>query len=341
MNHITRRTVLRGVGAGAIATPGVAGCLGRGSSPLDSITVAYVPIYPNMQHYVMDQQGYYDEIPVDVNVERFSAGPNVVTAFASGDIDVALFGITPAMVLADRGAEAGVLAANSRNGFEIMATDEVAGMYDQRGAEVFEAFESDRGRKMRIGAPPDGSVPDVVLRHWIETELGVGDTDSVITKSTVPPANAVQTIQSGDIDATIIQEPFATIIAEEDGFREIAWSGDILQSHPVTVLFANQQVIEAGEVAESLVEQHTRATEFVADSPDEAAADAASVIGSGVSEELAREALDSRASDFVSDPRAITEQAATMGEIVTGLGNIEAPVPESELFAFEPYDATQ
>jgi len=90
-----------------------------------------------------------------------------------------------------------------------------------------------------------------------------------------------------------------------------------------------------------LVDQHVRATEFVADSPDEAAADAASVIGSGVSEQLAREALDSQASDFVSDPRSITEGAATMGEIVAGLGNIESPVPESELFAFEAYDAIQ
>ena len=333
--------MLQGVGAGTAATVGLAGCLGDESGPLESITVAYVPIYPNMQQYIMDEQGYYDELPVDVTVERFSSGPNVVTAFASGDVDVALFGITPAMVLADKGTEASILAANSRNGFKIMATDEVADRYDDNGADAFEAFENDAGRRIRFGAPPDGSVPDVVLRHWIENELAAGDTDTTISKSTVPPANAVQTIQNGDIDATIIQEPFATIIAQEDGFREIEWSGDILQSHPVTVLFANQQVIDTPAVAESLVEQHARATEFVEDSPDAAAADAASVIGSGVTDELAREALDSRASDFVSDPRSITEQAATMGEIVTGLGNIEAPVAESTLFEFEPFDTIQ
>lgn len=338
---LDRRTVLQGVAAGTAATTGLAGCLGQADDSLESITVAYVPIFPNMQHYVMDQQGYYDELPVDVNVERFSSGPNVVTAFASGDIDVALFGITPAMVLADKGTEASILAANSRNGFKIMATDTVADRYDEAGAEAFEQFERDEGRRVRFGAPPDGSVPDVVLRHWIEDDLGAGETNSVISKSTVTPSNAVQTIQNGDIDATIIQEPFATIIAEADGFREIEWSGNILESHPVTVLFANQQVVDTPEIAESLVEQHTRATEFVDDSPDAAAADAASVIGSGVSDELARQALDSQASDFVSDPRSITEQAATMGEIVTGLGNIDAPVDESELFAFEPFDATQ
>ena len=340
LQQMSRRGVLRGLGAGAITTPTVAGCLGQASGPLESITVAYVPIYPNMQHYVMENQGYYDELPVDVSVERFSSGPNVVKAFASGDVDVALFGITPAMVLVDNGTAAGVLAANSRNGFKIMASTEVANRFEQDGPTAFDSFESDTGRKLRFGAPPDGSVPDVVLRYWIEQDLGVGETESTIAKSTVPPAKAVQTIQSGDIDATIIQEPFATIIGQEDGFEEIAWSGNVLENHPVTVLFANQRVIEAPEIAQSLVDQHVRATEFIADSPEKAAVDAASVIGSGVSENLASEAMDSRASDFVSDPHSITDQTATMADFVADVGNTAEPVPTADLFAFEAYDLT-
>src|SRR6056297_2878060 len=171
----TRRDVLRGLGAGTVATSAVAGCLGRSSGQMESLTVAYVPIYPNMQHYVMDQQGYYDELPVEVSVERFSSGPNVVKAFASGDIDVAMFGITPAMVLADKGTEAGILAANSKNGFKIMATADVVDLYEREGTATFEQFEQERGRKLRFGAPPDGSVPDILLRYWIQEDLGAGE----------------------------------------------------------------------------------------------------------------------------------------------------------------------
>ena len=334
----SRRDLLRSLGVGTVATSAVAGCLGQNSGSVESLTVAYVPIYPNMQHYVMAEQGYYDELPVEVSVERFSSGPNVVKAFASGDVDVALFGITPAMVLTDKGTAAGVLAANSRNGFKIMATSDVADRFEADGGAAFDSFERDTGRKLRFGAPPDGSVPDIVLRYWIEQDLGRGAMESVIAKSTVPPAKAVQTIQSGDIDATIIQEPFATIIGQNEGFSEVAWSGDILENHPVTVLFANQRVIDAPDVAQSLVDQHVRATEFVADSPEVAAADAASVIGAGVSEALASEAIASRASDFVSDPHSITDQTSTMAEFVAGVGNIAEPVPTSDLFAFEAYD---
>ncbi|WP_080510587.1 ABC transporter substrate-binding protein [Halorubrum kocurii] len=340
MAHISRRRLLQ-TGATTIATTGVAGCLGQGGGSLDSVTVAYVPIYPNMQHYVMEQEGYYEDVPTDVTIERFSSGPSVVKAFASGDVDVALFGITPAMVLVDKGTNAGILAANSRNGFKIMGTTELADLYEQEGAATFECFEEEQGRKVRFGAPPDGSVPDIVLRYWIQEDLDVGEMDSTINKSKVPPAKAVQTIQSGDIDATIIQEPFATIISQADGFGELAWSGNILDNHPVAVLFANQRVLDDGEVAQSLVEQHVAATEFTGNSPDAAASHAASVIGSGVSEDLATAAVDSKASEFISDPHAITDQAATMGEFVANVGNIEEPVATEDLFAFDPYDAIQ
>ena len=340
MSHISRRRLLR-TGAITVAAAGLAGCLGRGGASFDSVTVAYVPIYPNVQHYVMKREGYYENISVDVTIERFSSGPNIVKAFAGGDIDVALFGITPAMVIVDKGNDAGVLAANSRNGFKIMGTTELADRYEREGATTFGRFEEERGRKIRFGAPPDGSVPDVVLRYWIQEALDVGEMESVIDKSKIPPAKAVQTIQSGDIDATMVQEPFATIIGQDDDFGELAWSGNILENHPVTVLFANQQVLDDSDVARSLVEQHVAATEFTADSPDAAAAHAASVIGSGVDEDLATAAMDSRASDFFSDPHAITDQAATMGEFVANLGNIEEPVATADLFAFDPYDAVR
>ena len=294
-----------------------------------------------MQHYVMEREGYYQDVPAAVTIERFSSGPSIVKAFASGDIDVALFGITSAMVLVDKGTDTGVLAANSRNGFRVMGTTELADLYEREGAATFDRFEQERGRKVRFGAPPDGSVPDIILRCWIQEDLDVEEMESVIDKSKVPPAKAVQTIQSGDIDATIIQEPFATIIGEDDDFGELAWSGNVLENHPVIVLFVNQQVLNDNDVAQSLVEQHIAATEFTGDSPDAAAAHAASVIGSGVSEELATAAMDSRASDFFSNPHAITDQAATMGEFVANVGNIEEPVATENLFAFGPYDAVR
>jgi len=341
MSQISRRRLLQNAGATTVAAMGIAGCLGQGGGSLDSITVAYVPIYPNMQHFVMQEERYYHELSVDVTIERFSNGPSLVKAFASGDIDVAVGGITPAMVLVDKGTTARVLTANGRNAFKAMATADIAELYEQAGADAFGQFEAERGRKMRFGAPPDGSVPDIVLRYWIERDLDVGDFESVVAKSKINPGKSVQTIQSGDIDATMIMEPFATIIGQDESMAELEWSGDIFSGHPMTGMFVNQRVREATDVARSLVDAHVQATQFVESNPTTAAAHAASVIGSGVSVELAEAAIQSPAADFVSDPREIVDQTETMSEYVAEVGNIGEPVATEDLFAFGPYDSIQ
>ncbi|MCO8255653.1 ABC transporter substrate-binding protein [Haladaptatus sp. AB618] len=41
-----------------------------------------------------------------------------------------------------------------------------------------------------------------MLGYWIEE--GLGELESVASKSKIPPAKAPQTMQAGDIDATMI-----------------------------------------------------------------------------------------------------------------------------------------
>lgn len=352
MREYTRRQILASSGVAAGGVVGLSGCISGGNpgssdaegtsttataSRMGQLTVAYVPIYPNMQHYIMQEEGYYESLSTEVTVERFSNGPSVVKAFASDEVDIALFGVTPAMVLVNKGKAASVLAANSRNGFRVMSTSAFADLYKNKQADAFSVFENQHGRKVKFGVPPDGSVPDVILRYWIEQDLDLGEMESVIDKVKVSPAKAPQTIRAGEIDATMIQEPFATVIASEQGFGEVAWSGDILPGHPVTVTFVQNSVSE--NVAEQFVEQHTKATQFVRENPKKAAEDAAAVIGSGVSTDLARQAIDSQASDFLTDPHEVREQAATMAEFVKEVGNTDSVVSPDQLFDFGVYDA--
>lgn len=360
MHERTRRRVLTASGAAAVSVMGLSGCVGQsspsgndsangtnngvensgaggGSSSGGVLTVAYVPIYPNMQHYIMQEEGYYDALDTEVTAKRFSDGPSVVKAFASDEVDVALFGVTPAMVLTDKGKQADVLAANSRNGFRVMATNAFGDLYADQQGDAFSAFEKQEGRKVKFGVPPDGSVPDIALRYWIERDLGLGELESVVDKVTVSPAKAPQTMESGGVDATMIQEPFATVIENEQDFGEIAWSGDILPGHPVTVTFVQNSV--SRNIDEGFVEQHRKATKFVRKNPKKAAEHAAAVIGSGVSADLARKAIDSQASDFLSDPHEVRTQSKKMARLVEEIGNTESVVSPKQLFDFSVYDA--
>jgi NitT/TauT family transport system substrate-binding protein len=135
------------------------------------------------------------------------------------------------------------------------------------------------------------------------------------------------------------QEPFATVIGNDADFREVAWSGAVLDGHPVTVLFAQKRVVDDTDVAEGLVSAHVDATNFIRDNPEAAARDASAVIGSGVSDDLAVRAMDSTASNFLSDPHAITSQTETMAQYVADVGNTDAVVDNEQLFHFGAYDA--
>ena len=338
----SRRTVLKRGTAVASLGLSTAGCLDSltGSSGLETLSVAYVPIYPNMHHYVMTEEGLYDDVSADVTPERFASGPDVVKAFAADEIDVAFFGVTPAMVLVDRGKAAGILTVNSLEGFRVVGTSAFASLYDEHGRDAFSRFESREGRKLRLGAAPDGSVPDVVARYWIERDLELGDPESVVSKSTVPPARTPQAVESGDLDAAMIQEPYATAIEDGDGDVEsITWSGEILPDHPVTVMFAQERVLEATDLARDLVSAHLEATEFVRGNPETAAEHASSVIGSGTSDDLAAAAMESPAANFSSDPHRVTDQTERIARYVADVGNTDAVVSNEKLFHFDAYDA--
>ena len=74
---VSRRAFLEGTaGTAAIGLTGLAGCLGDDEP--EELTVAYMPIYPDMQYFVIKEEGYLDELSVPVDAREFTDGPSIV-----------------------------------------------------------------------------------------------------------------------------------------------------------------------------------------------------------------------------------------------------------------------
>jgi len=340
---ISRRTYLRGIGAAATVGSGtLAGCagvLGSGSSGLDELRVAYMPIYPDMQYFVMDGEGYFDELSVPVSGDQFPDGPSIVQASAKGDFDVMMFGVVPAMIIMDKGIPSKITAANIRDAMQILATDEFASLWEEHGTDAFAEFEAQKGRKFTFGTFPPGSVPDILLRYWIDQELGL-DPESDVNITGLGGATAVQqALLAGEVDGTSIMEPVPTIIeAEGAPFQSIAWAGDFMPGQPAAVTLMHDRLREENpDIAREFVRQHQRATTLAQDSPDAAAGHAASTIDS-LDESTARAAMDSQASAFVTNPHDIEDQAVTFSEYASRLGKTDVELSKSEMFDFGVYD---
>jgi len=153
----SRRSFL--AAAGGAATVGLAGCLGGDDGGLNELTVAHMPIYPDLQWYVMEGEGYFSEIDAEITGREFTDGPSIVQAIGGGDIDVAMFGIVPAMIVIDRDIPAQVTAANIREPMGIMAEESFHETFEAEGGDAFATWAEENGGPLPVRHLPAGQRP--------------------------------------------------------------------------------------------------------------------------------------------------------------------------------------
>ena len=330
MTQISRRGYLAGVGAAA--TAGVAGCMGGGGA--DSLAVAHMPIFPDLQYYVMESEGYFENVDATIEGSEFTDGPAIVQAYGGGELDVAMFGIVPSMIVVDRGIPAKVTAANIKEPMAIMAHENLQAMWDEHGADAFSVWQEEKGRKFRFGTFPQGSVPDVLLRYWLEQE-GVGA--SAVDIVEINGANAVwQAIANGEVDGASIMEPVPTRAAQEGvAVRTFRNASEIMPGQPAAVTLMSDDV-RGTPAATQFLEQHVRATEFIQENP-EATADIVES-GIGMDAEQALSALQGPLSNFVTDPEAIENGTSIFSQFAAENGQIEAELSLEQIFDYSVYD---
>ncbi|QCJ47477.1 ABC transporter substrate-binding protein [Haloprofundus sp. MHR1] len=340
--ELSRREYLAGSGAAALT--GLAGCTGvLGSDGSDTLTVAYMPIYPDMQYFVMDQEGYFDELDASVEGKQFTDGPSIVKAYASGDIDVAMFGIVPAMIVVDRGIAAKVVAANIEEPMGILAHDRFAEMWDPNDpAGSFEQWRSETGERFTFGTFPEGSVPDILLRYWLvdEHDLEPGKHVDIVGAG---GANAVfQGLANEEFDGTSIMEPVPTKIAANDlPYQFIDVAADFMPGQPAAVTLMADEVRDS-DTAAAFVRQHRRATEFISSNRETAAEHASAVVGEqSLPVDVARQAMESPLSNFITDPREIESGTKIFAEYANRLGKTDSTLSAEQVFDYSVYDGLE
>jgi NitT/TauT family transport system substrate-binding protein len=339
---LSRRRVLQSTGAGlaGLAT-GTAGCLGLGggSSP-DSLTLGTLNVFPMMQYFAIDQQGWYGELQPDIEVRTFGGGPPLVQAYASGNIDFAYVGISPGLVAIANGVASKVVAANVLEPNVMVAGSEFRSYWDEHGADAFQRFRDDKGRKPRFATLPSGSTPDVFLRFWITEVLGL-DLD-VVDIAGQSPSALRSTLATGNADGGSAIEPIPTALQEDpdSDMEPFRYASEIMPGQPGAVLQPSQALVDENpDLVRRLVEIHVRATEFIHENRDRAAEMASAVVGSDILPTgVATRAINSPASNFISDPRRIVEKSLIYNDVHQQLGSVDTDLSEGDVFDHSFYD---
>jgi NitT/TauT family transport system substrate-binding protein len=228
--------------AGIVGLVALAGASNPGKTET-TLEMAYMPIVPCSQLFVMEGMGWTKEAGLNLKLTRFPSGPAIVQAIASGKMDMMCFGIGPAMVTRGKGIKLKVVAAGIVEQVAVIAQGELVDYFAKFSAkEALRKFAADKGRKPKIASFPKGSVPDTVTRHWLLKSLGMELNEVELIG--MGASRVQQALLSRSVDAAGILEPILTIVESKlKGSKVVARANAMMPNQPGSTIAVRDEVL--------------------------------------------------------------------------------------------------
>jgi NitT/TauT family transport system substrate-binding protein len=219
----------------ALALLAVSGCDEKGSSssaaapggvaPPAEVRLGYFGNVTHAQAALGVASGDFEEAvaPAKFSTKVFNAGPSLIEALFSNNIDIGYVGPGPALNAhqTSHGEGIRVIAGAAANGVLIVARKDsgITSLKDLAGK--------------RIATPQAGNTQDIAARRYVLKQLGQPNANNV-----VPIANAEQAglMSRGEIDAAWAPEPWASRLIIENGATLIAAEHEALWPNKTFVL---------------------------------------------------------------------------------------------------------
>ena len=241
------------------ASAGFFDFLGGGDN---TVKIGYLPSDHDAALFVADAQGKYKDAGIETELVQFNNGGDLMTAMASGDIDVGYVGIAPVLSSVEKGVPVKVISAAQTEGSGIVVTDE-SGITS--GADL-------AGKS--IATPGDASIQHVLLAYYLKQNgLSLDDIEESAMK--VPSMN--DALKTKQLDGIITFQPYVSIAEAQEGNTVLADSQEILPNHPCCVVVASDDFIKNHEdTVKTILDIHKEATDYI--NENVAAGNAADVV---------------------------------------------------------------
>ncbi len=306
-----------------------------------TIRVGYIPVLGSAPLFVLDGEGWARQAGLALQLVRFGAGPQAIQALASGKIDAYVAGVLPLLVARARGVDTKVVAAAAIEELEVVGRGKLAeglqeGAADDLPARVAQ-FTRASGRKPKFAAQPSGSVPDTLLRYWLDQNKVDPATVEIVA---IDIDATQQAFLAGSIDAAVLREPALTVVRMRvPGSRLLATGHQMMPGQPGSVLALYQpDRPETMAWKDTFVGLFIRATGLIREHPDQAAPFILQALGGGIlTRQTMDQALASPGARFVSDPAVIVGPVKQLAEFQVKLGVLRETGDVDALFDLETY----
>lgn len=294
----------------AVAAVGAFFLMGSG----DTVTIGYLPSDHDAALFVADAQGQFASNGIKTNLVQFNNGGDLMTAMASGDVDVGYVGITPVLASIQKGVPVKVISAAQTDGSGLVVSKNsgISSVQDLAGKS--------------IATPGEASIQYMLLQYYLE-QNGMSLKDLKVSSMKVPSMN--DALKTNKIDGMITFEPYVTI-AEKNGATVLAGSQDILPDHPCCVVVASDKFLEEHpNETNTILKIHENATNFINNNSDEAA----SMIPSDIVSDVEVEKVAISSFPFISGlDDSFKQDVMDFMNLEVDLGVLKQPISQDKIF---------
>ena len=280
----------------------------------EEVTIGYLPSDHDAALFVADAQGKYAENGINTKLVQFNNGGDLMTAMASGDVDVGYVGITPVLSSIAKGVPVKVISAAQTEGSGIVVAKDsgISSVSDLAGK--------------KIATPGEASIQHMLLTYYLG-QNGMDIKDLKVSAMKVPSMN--DALKTGKIDGMITFEPYVSI-AEKNGATVLAGSQDILPNHPCCVVAATDKFInEHPNETQKILEIHENATDFINNNTDEAAA----MLPKDIVSDVEVEKMSMSSFPFISGlDDSYKQDVMDFMDLEVDLGILKKPLSEDKIF---------
>ena len=280
----------------------------------ETVTIGYLPSDHDAALFVADAQGQFASNGLNTKLVQFNNGGDLMTAMASGDVDVGYVGITPVLASIEKGVPVKVISAAQTEGSGLVVSKDsgISSVNDLAGKS--------------IATPGEASIQYMLLQYYLE-QNGMSLKDLKVSSMKVPSMN--DALKTNKIDGMITFEPYVTI-AEKNGATVLAGSQDILPNHPCCVVVASDKFLEEHpNETNTIVEVHKNATDFINNNTDEAA----SMIPDDIVSDVEVEKVAISSFPFISGiDDSFKQDVMDFMNLEVDLGVLKGPISQDKIF---------
>ncbi len=234
----------------AIATPAA-------PAAKKALKVGYLNVMDDAQAMLAKDAGLYEQQGLDVELVLFSSGTDLIKALVGGKLDAGVLGFTNAVSWAAQGADLKVVGGAQMGYHSILV---------RKDSEIMTVADL-KGK--RLASQKAGSTADLVLNGVVLPQANLARAD--LTMVYVEPAQAVQSLAAGQVDAAFVFEPYEQIAKTTLEAEAIYEIGKVWPFPCMVVITTGQELKDDRDAIDRLLTAQKQAMEMMREKPKEAA----------------------------------------------------------------------